>query len=236
MYGLFKSFFFLIVVQFMIQVGSYALMHRVIPNWVSRERRVFSALSRMSAFSSSKIGTELRLLPTATSNQVIILAGATSVGKSKVAQLLCEEHGNCEVVIADSVQIYKYLDIGSNKPSLEEQRRVPHHLVDICEPHETYSSGEFVKSAVPIIYDILNRGKVPIVVGGSTMYLQWLVQGTPDAPKASKEIEVKAESLLRKQSTLVIGTRVFPSCLNMPLHVWLRWGEMTGTACDVTLR
>ena len=120
------------------------------------------------------------------------------MGKSKVAQLLCEEHGNCEVVIADSVQIYKHLDIGSNKPSIEERESVPHHLVDICEPHEIYSSGEFVKSAVPVIYDILNRCKVPIVVGGSTMYLQWLVQGTPDAPKASKAIEEKAESLLRE--------------------------------------
>ena len=92
-----------------------------------------------------------------TSNKVIVLAGATSVGKSKVAQLLCEEHGNSEVVIADSVQIYKHLDIGSNKPSAAEQEAVPHHLVDICDPHEIYSSGEFVRAAVPIIYDILNR-------------------------------------------------------------------------------
>ena len=140
----------------------------------------------------------VRLDAGVTSNKVIVLAGATSVGKSKVAQLLCEEHGNSEVVIADSVQIYKHLDIGSNKPSAAEQEAVPHHLVDICDPHETYSSGEFVRAAVPIIYDILNRGKLPVVVGGSTMYLQWLVQGTPDAPKASESIEKKAEELLKE--------------------------------------
>jgi tRNA dimethylallyltransferase len=150
------------------------------------------SMSGMSSELSSS-----RLHPGITKNQVIVLAGATSVGKSKVAQLLCEEHGNCEVIIADSVQIYKHLDIGSNKPSREEQEAVPHHLVDICEPHETYSSGEFVRAAVPIIYDILNRGKLPVVVGGSTMYLQWLVHGTPDAPKASEAVVRQAENLLK---------------------------------------
>lgn len=152
--------------------------------------------SVMAAITTS--GAQVRLNPDVTSNKVIVLAGATSVGKSKVAQLLCEKSGDCEVVIADSVQIYKHLDIGSNKPSVAEQEDVPHHLVDICDPHETYSSGEFVRAAVPIIYDILNRGKVPVVVGGSTMYLQWLVQGTPDAPKASESIERKAEELLKE--------------------------------------
>lgn len=159
------------------------------------------ASRRMSSIVSDEgasIPDVARLEAGATSNKVIVLAGATSVGKSKVAQLLCEEHGNCEVVIADSVQIYKHLDIGSNKPSAAEQEAVPHHLVDICDPHETYSSGEFVRTAVPIIYDILNRGKLPVIVGGSTMYLQWLVQGTPDAPKASVSIERKAEELLKE--------------------------------------
>ena len=160
--------------------------------------RELSVRSNSMISSVTNVGPEGRLRPDVESNKVIVLAGATSVGKSKVAQLLCEEHGNCEVVIADSVQIYKHLDIGSNKPSVAEQEAVPHHLVDICDPHETYSSGEFVRAAVPIVYDILNRGKLPVIVGGSTMYLQWLVQGMPDAPKASEKIERKAEALLKE--------------------------------------
>ena len=66
-------------------------------------------------------------------NQVVLIAGATSVGKSKVAQLLCRDLGNCEIIVADSVQVYKHLDIGSNKPSQADQNEVPHHMVSLCE-------------------------------------------------------------------------------------------------------
>ena len=131
-------------------------------------------------------------------NQVIVLAGATAVGKSKVAQLLCRHIGNCEVVVADSVQIYSHLDVGSNKPSAAEQAEFPHHCVSLVQPADTYSGGEFVREAVSAIYDILNRGKVPVVVGGSTMWIQWLVQGIPDAPKADAAVALQAESLLRE--------------------------------------
>lgn len=129
------------------------------------------------------------------SDTVIVLTGATSVGKSAVARLLCQEL-DAEIVIADSVQIYKHLDIGSNKPTVEEQNEIPHHLIDFCMPHEDFSSGDFVRQAKLAIDGILDRGKVPIVVGGSTMWVQWLVQGLPDAPKATAEIEQQAEELI----------------------------------------
>ncbi len=129
-------------------------------------------------------------------NQVIVLAGATAVGKSKVAQLLCRHLGNCEIVVADSVQVYKHLNIGSNKPSIDEQAEIPHHCLDLVDPSMTYSCGDFVREAVPIIYDILNRGNVPVVVGGSTMWIQWLVQGVPDAPKADDVVLAQADALL----------------------------------------
>jgi len=129
-------------------------------------------------------------------NQVIVLAGATAVGKSKVAQLLCRHLGNAEVVVADSVQVYKHLDIGSNKPSAQEQAEIPHHCISLVEPGETYSGGDFVREAVTAIFGILNRGNVPVVVGGSTMWIQWLVEGIPDAPKADPEVLAEAETLL----------------------------------------
>lgn len=128
-------------------------------------------------------------------NQVIIISGATSVGKSAVARELCK-HIDAEIVLADSVQIYKYMDVGSNKPSLDEINEIPHHMVNICEPNDLYSGGDFVKQAAPIIMDILNRGKVPVIVGGSTMWIQWLVHGMPDAPKAEQIDINKAAELI----------------------------------------
>jgi len=128
-------------------------------------------------------------------NQVIIISGATSVGKSTVARELCKNI-NAEIVLADSVQIYKYMDVGSNKPSNDEMNEIPHHMVDICEPNDSYSGGDFVKQAAPIIMDILKRGKVPVIVGGSTMWIQWLVHGMPDAPKAENIDMNKAEELI----------------------------------------
>jgi hypothetical protein len=107
------------------------------------------------------------------SEKIIILAGATSVGKSAVAAELCRRM-DAEIIIADSVQIYKHLNIGSNKPSQEELNSVPHHMVDLVEPNEIFSCGDFVRAVAPIIFDILDRGKVPVIVGGSTMWIQWL--------------------------------------------------------------
>lgn len=127
---------------------------------------------------------------------VIILAGATSVGKSSVAMELCR-HIDGEIVISDSVQVYKHLDIGSNKPTTEDQRAVRHHMLDIAEPCTVVTTGDYCRRAASAITDIFGRGKVPVVVGGSTMWVQWLVQGIPDAPKASVEITERAESLLK---------------------------------------
>ena len=133
-------------------------------------------------------------------NQVIIISGATSVGKSAVARELCKNI-NAEIVLADSVQIYKYMDVGSNKPSNDEMNEIPHHMVDICEPNDSYSGGDFVKQAAPIIMDILNRGKVPVIVGGSTMCIQWVVHGMPDAPKAESIDVNKAQELIGQYET-----------------------------------
>src|SRR5438477_93461 len=120
------------------------------------------------------VGEESRNVPK--TNQlypkVIIIAGATGVGKSdvglKIAKVL-----NGEIVIADSVQIYKGLDIGSTKPSKEEMQMVPHHLVDSKLPTEHVSAADFVTMATQAILDINSRNKTAIVVGGSNMWVDW---------------------------------------------------------------
>jgi tRNA dimethylallyltransferase len=131
-------------------------------------------------------------------NTIIIITGPTAVGKSAVAREICYKLKKAEIVITDSVQVYKYMNIGSNKPSNEEMLEIPHHMVDIVEPNEMMSSGDFVRQITPIIHDILGRGNVPVLVGGSTMWVQWLVHGIPDAPKADPSTALEAEKLLKK--------------------------------------
>lgn len=98
----------------------------------------------------------------------------------------------------DSVQVYRGLDIGSNKPSREEQAEVPHHLLDVLDANapEAFTAGDFVRKAEEAIDDVLARGKVPVVVGGTSMYTQWLVQGRPDAPKSDPAVELRARGML----------------------------------------
>lgn len=103
---------------------------------------------------------------------------------------------DAEIVIGDSVQVYKHLDIGSNKPSIEEQNEVFHHLINICETNEQISSGEFSRLASHAIQDISSRKKTPIVVGGSTMWIQWLVNGIPDNPQSSNEVYERSQELI----------------------------------------
>lgn len=116
--------------------------------------------------------------------KVLVIAGPTGVGKSALAEQLCRslaEGG--EIISADSVQVYRSLDIGSAKPTAAEQDAIPHHLIDIADPQGSgYTAGQFCRDAAAAIEDVWGRGKVPVVVGGTMMYHQWLVHGQPDAP------------------------------------------------------
>eukprot|EP01032_Pedospumella_encystans_P020803 gene20803-23627_t len=102
-----------------------------------------------------------------------------------------------EIIISDAVQVYSHMDIGSNKPTKADREKVPHHLLDVCHPSTVMTTGDYYRKATASILDVLDRGKVPVVVGGSTMWVQWLVQGIPDAPVASQEISEQAEAMLK---------------------------------------
>nr|GLL22704.1 tRNA dimethylallyltransferase 9 [Ipomoea trifida] len=119
--------------------------------------------------------------------KVIVISGPTGAGKSKLALQLAKRL-NGEIISADSVQVYRGLDIGSAKPSLSERKEVPHHLIDILHPSEDYSVGKFFEDARQATRDVLDRGRVPIVAGGTGLYLRWFVYGKPDVPQASQEI------------------------------------------------
>lgn len=118
---------------------------------------------------------------------VLAIVGATATGKSALGMVLAEELQG-EIVSADALQVYRGLDIGTAKPSLDDRERVPHHLVDILDPQEVYSAGEFAQRAQSAVADIQGRGKLPIVVGGSGLYLRALFQGISPIPPGDPEV------------------------------------------------
>lgn len=111
----------------------------------------------------------------------LALVGPTASGKSSLAQALAEEIG-AEIVNADPFQAYRGFDIGTAKPGPEERARVPHHLVDILDPHEAFSAGEFGRRAAAALHDIRARDRTALVVGGSGFYLEALWRGLAPIP------------------------------------------------------
>lgn len=114
-------------------------------------------------------------------NKVIAIVGATASGKTSYAINLAKEIGG-EVVSADSRLVYKGFDIACAKPTLEEQDGIPHYMMDIVEPEVDYSAGLYEQDAKRIVYDILSRGKTPIVAGGTGLYFRVLLENF-DLPK-----------------------------------------------------
>lgn len=128
--------------------------------------------------------------------KLLVLIGPTGVGKTELSLGLAEEYG-AEIISMDSMQIYKYMDIGTAKPSLAERGRVPHHLVDYVEPDEVYHVSRFVDDARQAIAGITQRGRLPMLVGGTGLYLKGLLQGVFDIVEIPKEIRDSVQDDLR---------------------------------------
>ncbi len=129
---------------------------------------------------------------------ILAIVGATATGKSELAMELAAELGG-EIVSADSLQVYRGLDLGTAKPSAADRARVPHHLVDILEPDELYSAGEFARRARAAIVEITMRGRVPIVVGGSGLYLRALLRGLSPLPPGDPEVRAALRARLEAE-------------------------------------
>eukprot|EP00871_Galdieria_phlegrea_P003828 jgi/Galph1/4446/GphlegSOOS_G3055.1 len=129
--------------------------------------------------------------------KVIVIAGPTGVGKTKLSLQVAKSLGG-EIISADSVQVYRKMDIGSNKPSLSEREGIPHHLIDIVEPTHEFSAGEFFQLARSTTQEILQRGKIPIVVGGTSMYVRWFIYGLPATPPSSACISEQVSQKLEE--------------------------------------
>lgn len=130
--------------------------------------------------------------------RVFFLIGPTAVGKTELSLELASRF-SADIVSADSRQIYRYMDIGTAKPTPEERRRVPHHFIDIRNPDQPYSAGEFGREARHCITDLLRRGRGVWVVGGSGFYLQALVSGLFAPQVSDPQVKEKWRQAIREQ-------------------------------------
>jgi tRNA dimethylallyltransferase len=129
---------------------------------------------------------------------VLCIVGPTASGKTKLSLLLAPLL-NGEIISADSRQVYKHLDIGTAKPTREERREIIHHFVDELDPKETFNAGEFGKRGRRLIESLFRRGKTPIVVGGSGLYLKSLIDGLFEGPSADQSIRRRLYDRLHKE-------------------------------------
>ena len=128
---------------------------------------------------------------------LIAIVGPTAVGKTEAAIRLAERLGG-EIVSADSRQIYRFMDIGTAKPSREQRARVPHHLIDIVDPDEAFSLAQYQSAAYAAIDDIFRRGRQPLLVGGTGLYVRAVAEGlsipaVPPQPDLRAALEMRLE-------------------------------------------
>lgn len=154
----------------------------------------------------TEILRDVRLLSSRESpkEKLVVILGATAVGKSSLAMNLAEILGT-EIISADSMAVYKNFDIGTAKPAAQELKRVRHHLIDILEPNEKFSVAEFVRRAEILITGINRQGKIPIVCGGTGLYIQALVEGYKFSDGAKSQAKFFTDTGELKYDAAVIG-------------------------------
>jgi tRNA dimethylallyltransferase len=138
---------------------------------------------------------------------LVVITGPTGAGKTEVAVRLASRLP-VEVVSADSRQVYRGMDIGTAKPSREQRLAVAHHLIDVVNPDESYNAARFNVEARQAIADVLGRGRLPLVVGGTGLYIRALLRGLLPAPAADAEVRRELRELARREGLPVLHARL----------------------------
>ena len=125
---------------------------------------------------------------------LVSIVGPTASGKSDLALFIAEQF-NGEIVNYDSVQVFRYLDIGTAKPTIEERLRIPHHMVDICEPTDVFTAGDYQREARRVLDALRERKRLPVLVGGTGLYLRALTEGLFSGPSRSEYWRNRLEHL-----------------------------------------
>lgn len=126
-------------------------------------------------------------------NRLIFLVGPTAIGKTEISLELAKMLGY-EIISCDSMQVYSGMDIGTSKPAKELRDAIPHHMIDIVKPSEEFSAAQFRELAINAIEDILAKGKVPLFVGGSGLYVKVLIDGIFKGPSSDRELRARLEA------------------------------------------
>ena len=143
---------------------------------------------------------------------LVVLLGPTAAGKSAVAVQVAKRFGT-EILTADSRQVYRGMDIGTDKPSLEERQGIAHRLIDLVEPDEPYNTGRYRRDALAEIDRVIREGRLPFVVGGTGLYIRTLIRGICEAPAADEDIRRELMALVAAQGREALHaelTRVDP--------------------------
>ncbi|MFW5786259.1 MAG: tRNA (adenosine(37)-N6)-dimethylallyltransferase MiaA [bacterium] len=132
---------------------------------------------------------------------VVFLFGPTATGKTALLKVLFgnDADGPAEIISADSMQVYRHMDIGTAKPTPEERAVLPHHLIDLKAPNEPYHVGEFVTRAERLVHEITARGALPIIAGGTAFYFNVFLHGLPGTPRASAETRAALQERLAQE-------------------------------------
>jgi len=125
-------------------------------------------------------------------SKLLVICGPTASGKSNLAVQLAQQL-NGEIINADSMQVYKGMDIGTAKLPHDQRGGIPHHLIDVAEPDQLFSAADFVEAADAAISDIASRGKLPIVVGGTGLYIRALLYGLVDSPSGAGAVRARLQ-------------------------------------------
>ncbi len=179
---------------------------------------------------------------------LVIIVGPTGAGKSALAVALAEDLRG-EIINCDSVQVYRGFDIGSGKVSWEDRRTIPHHLLDIVEPDQVFTAGDYRRQVLPVLASVRERSKLPILVGGTGLYLRALLLGLFEGPPRSEELRARLNRMttrrgqeflhrLLKRMDSVTAARIHPRdtqkitravevCLlaRQPLSAMFGWGR-----------
>lgn len=129
---------------------------------------------------------------------LLVLVGPTAIGKTDLSLTLSHQH-NCEIVSVDSMQVYKYMDIGTAKVSVQERAEIPHHLIDIVLPNQDYDAAKFAEDSLQAIREIHSRNKIPLLTGGTGMYLRALLEGIFHGVPVNREIRNKLNQRLEEE-------------------------------------
>lgn len=129
--------------------------------------------------------------------RLVVVLGPTAAGKSALGMWLAERLGG-EVVVCDSTQVYRHFDIGTAKLQPQERRGIPHHLMDLVEPDELFTAGEYRRRALIVLADLRQRGRVPVLTAGTGLYLRALLEGLADAPLRSEAVRRRLREKARR--------------------------------------